>query len=266
MNKFKPLLLILGILSILPKAYSQKEIAKDFSTHFKKHGVNGCFVLYDLNQDSYIKYNSARCDSGFIPASTFKIPHTVIALEEKVIRDENEVIKWNSKTWNYSEWDRDQTLQSAMKYSCIWVYFGFAEKIGIDKYYKYVNSFNYGNKDLTGPPTRFWLNGSFRISANQQIDFLNKFYHYNLPVSKRSIEITKKIIIHEATDNYKFSGKKGAGDYFNNESVMWFVGYLEKGDDVYFFALNFTTSDFDNTKDARIQIVKGILKELNLLN
>ena len=84
-----------------------------------------------------------------------------------------------------------------MKYSCIWVYFGFAEQIGIEKYQDYVNTFDYGNKDLTGPPTRFWLAGSFRISANQQIEFLKKFYNYELPVSKRSVDIVKDIMVLE---------------------------------------------------------------------
>lgn len=134
-------------------------IEKDFKYIFDKYEVDGCFILFNQTDNEYIKYNSNLCDTGYIPASTFKIPNSLIAIEEGVVIDTNQVIKWDGHTWPKKPWNQDQTLKTAMKYSCIWVYFGFAEQIGIEKYYKYVKSFDYGNKDLTGSPTRFWLAG-----------------------------------------------------------------------------------------------------------
>ena len=246
--------------------FSQTTIEKDFKTHFTKYGVDGCFVLFDQDANKFIRYNSGLCDTGYIPASTFKIPHSLIAMEEGIIKDTNEVIKWNGYEWPNKVWNRDQTLRTSVQYSCIWVYIGFAEQIGIDKYYEYVNDFDYGNKDLTGPPTRFWLAGQFRISANQQIDFLRKFYNHQLPVSKQNIDIIKDIIKLEKTDGYEFSGKTGAGMVSDNEYVMWLVGYLEKDNKTYFYAMNFISDDYDKTKNARYEIVKDIMKELKLID
>ena len=262
----KQTFLILVFELIFHPGFSQKVIEKDFKSYFNKYGVNGCFVLYNPSDNEYIKYNASLCDTGYIPASTFKIPHSLIALEEGVVKDTNQVFKWNGHEWPNEPWNQDQTLKTAMKYSCIWVYFGFAEQIGIEKYQDYVNTFDYGNKDLTGPPTRFWLAGSFRISANQQIEFLKKFYNYELPVSKRSVDIVKDIMVLEQTDTYKFSGKTGSGILNDNDDIMWLVGYLEKDNKPYFYAMNFISNDYEKTKQARYDIIKAILRELELID
>lgn len=255
--------LLLGL--IFQTGFSQKTIERDFKKHFDKYGVNGCFVLFNQIDNEYIRYNSSLCDTGYIPASTFKIPHALIALEEKVINDTNEIIKWDGHEWPNKVWNQDQTLKTSMKYSCIWVYFGFAEKIGIDKYYDYVRAFDYGNKNLTGPPTRFWLAGLFKISANEQVDFLRRFYNNDLPVSKSSIEKVKDIIVLEQTDTYKLSGKTGGGRLTDKDNVMWLVGYVEKDSKQYFYALNFIDTGFEKTQ-ARYEITKDILRELKLID
>jgi beta-lactamase class D len=245
---------------------SQKVIVKDFKAQFAKYGVDGCFVLFSQSGNEYIRYNPALCDSGFIPASTFKIPNSLIFLEEGVIKDTLQLIKWDGHKWPNDNWNQDQTLRTAIKYSCVWVYTTLAEMTGIDKYKKYISSFDYGNKDLSGPPTRFWLNGPFRISANQQINFLRKFYNYKLPVSKPSVDIVKNLIIIEQTDLYKLSGKTGGGVLSEDEYVMWLVGYLERHNKTYFYAMNFRTSEFDKMIPFRYSIVKDILRELGLIN
>ncbi len=263
----KTIVLILLIESIARCAGPQTTTELNLGHIFEKYGVSGCFVLYDQEEDSYMRINPSLCDSGYTPASTFKIPNSIIALEEGVIRDTSEIIKWDGHEWpGNKNWNENQTLKTAMKYSCIWVYFKFAEEIGIDKYYKYVNEFNYGNKDLTGPPTKFWLSGSFKISANQQIEFLRKFYNYELPVADKSIDIVKDIIVLEKTASYTLSGKTGGGMLSSSDFIMWLVGYIEKGNKIYFYALNFKTDKFQETKDTRYNIVMDILKELKLVD
>jgi len=246
--------------------FSQTIVEKDFSKYFNKYGVNGCFALYNPNTDEYFNYNSARCDSGFIPASTFKIPNSLIALEEGVIEDTNQIIKWDGHEWPNKNWNQNHTLKTAIKYSCVWAYEGFAEQIGIEKYMKYMNEFNYGNKDLTGPPTRFWLEGPFRISANQQVDFLKKLYYNELGISKQSTDIVKSIIIRKTGSNYVLSGKSGSGLISDNNIVYWFVGYIEKDNVPYFYALNISGTEADRTKYyIRNNILKGIFKELEIM-
>ncbi|GET23235.1 penicillin-binding transpeptidase domain-containing protein [Prolixibacter denitrificans] len=261
----KNLLSLLFLLSLVSLGYAQKITERNFKPFFDRYGVNGCFVLFDEANNELIRYNPAICDSGFIPASTFKIPHSVIALEEGVVSDTEQVIPWNGHEWPVKKWNHDQTLRTAIKYSCVWVYTGFAEKIGIDKYRKYVRAFDYGNKNLNGPPTRFWLAGEFRISANQQIAFLRKFYYDDLPVSKESIDKVRKLIVLEKGDDWTLSGKTGGGVLNDNDYIMWLVGYVEKDNHPYFYAMNFVSDDFNGTSQARYKITKDILMELKII-
>jgi beta-lactamase class D len=266
MDTMKRIAFLIATTVIFQMGFSQKATERDFKPFFDKHGVDGCFVLFNQTDNEFIRYNPGLCDTGYIPASTFKIPHALIALEEKIIRDTSQLIKWNGHEWPNKSWNQDQTLRTSMKYSCIWVYFDFAERIGIEKYYQYINLFDYGNKNLTGPPTRFWLAGMFRITANQQIAFLRKFYNYELPVSRESIDIVKDIITLERKPAYVLSGKTGGGMLNDKDYVMWLVGYVVRDKKSFFYAMNFVTDDFDKLNQARYNIVKDILKELKLID
>ena len=263
----KPILLLILTGLVFQTGFSQKSTEANFESVFNKYGVDGCFVLYNQTDNEYIRYHSNLCDTGYIPASTFKIPHSIIALEEGVIKVTNQIIKWDGHEWPNKPWNQDQTLKTAMKYSCVWVYVGFAQQIALSKYQEYINSFNYGNKNLIGQPTRFWLAGLLRISANQQVDFLRKLYNYELPdISRRSVDIVKDLIVIEKTDNYRLSGKTGGGMLTDTDYIMWLVGYLEKDNNVYFYAMNFRSNDYSTTGSARYSITRDILRELKLVD
>lgn len=253
------------LLLLFDNGFSQGAKEMNFKSYFDKYGVDGCFVLYKQSENEYIRYNSGLCDSGYLPASTFKIPNALIALEEGVVKDTSQLIRWDGTQWPVKSWNKNQTLKTAIKNSVVWVFTGFADQIGIEKYYQYVRLFEYGNKDLTGPPDRFWLVGQLRISADQQIEFLKKFYSYNLPVSRQSIDIVKDAIILEKTDSYILSGKTGGTMLSENYYIMWLVGYVEQEGKAYFYTMNFISDNFEKTSQARYAITKAILKDLGIL-
>ncbi len=263
-KKMKKFFILLLYLIAFNSAFSQHIVETNFKPHFDKYSVDGCFVLYNPTDNEIIRYNSSLCDSGYIPASTFKIPNALIALEEGIIRDTDQIIKWDGHEWPIKTWNQDQTLRTAMKYSCVWFFSKLAEKINMDAYYKYIKEFGYGNGNLTGQPNRFWLAGLLRISANQQIEFLKKFYYYELPVSRQNIDIVKEIIVPEKSDSYTIYGKTGGALLNDARYIMWLVGYFEKNSKPYFYAMNFISDDFDKTSPARYEITKSILRELGM--
>lgn len=246
--------------------------AQDLSPFFKN--TEGAFVLYDLKNNHYIRYNEARCRQRFSPKSTFKIPNSLIGLETGVIKDANFVIPWDRQkyppqdNWNqepFKHWAQDQTLRSAIKYSVVWYYKELAKRVGEDRMQKYVRAFKYGNENISGGVDNFWLNNSLKISADEQIDFLKVFYTGKLPVSKRSVDVVKDILVLEETPAYKLSGKTGGGPIAEATYIGWFVGYLETKGNVYFFALNIEGADFPSIRDQRVLITKQILSELAYL-
>lgn len=246
--------------------------AQDLSPFFKD--TTGAFVLYDLKNNRYIRYDEARCRERFSPKSTFKIPNSLIGLDTGVIRDADFVIQWNRQkyppqdNWNiepFSHWGQDQTLRSAIKYSVVWYYRELALAVGAQRMKKYVSGFRYGNQNIAGRVDNFWLDNTLKISANEQVEFLKAFYAGRLPVSQRSTEIVKDILVLEQTPTYKLSAKTGGGPIAEGKFIGWFVGYLETRGNVYFFALNIEGASYLEIRDKRIEITKRILARLNYL-
>lgn len=238
--------------------------AQDFKKYFDEYDLKGSFVMYDMTADKYVIYDSVRCSTRFTPASTFKLPNSIIGLETGIIADEYFVIKWDS-TKSRETCNHDMTLKDAIKYSCVWYYKELARRVGAEKMQEMLNNFNYGNKDISNGVDKFWLEGSLKISQLEQIEFLKKLYKYQLPVSKRSIDILKNIIVLDSNSNYIMRGKTGWG-FENNTDIGWLVGWIEKAGNAYFYAINVET-DKENPKfgEARRKITESILKELGVL-
>jgi beta-lactamase class D len=244
--------------------------AQDLQQYFRN--TEGCFVLYDLKSERYLRYNEERCRRRFSPFSTFKIPNSLIGLETGVIKDAEFVIPWDRvkyppENWNsepFKHWGQDHTLRTAIKYSVVWYYRELAIRVGPAQMNQWLEKFNYGNRDASGGIDLFWQNSSLRISADEEVEFLKALYQARLPVSKRSLEIVKEIITLEETDSYKLSGKTGGGP-LGERALGWFVGYLEKKGNVYFFALNIEGADFRAVSADRINLTKRILAGLGYL-
>jgi beta-lactamase class D len=79
------------------------------------------------------------------------------------------------------------------------------------------------------------------------------------------MEVVKDILVLEETPIYKLSGKTGGGSLVNGKALGWFVGYLERKDDVYFFATNIEGADFAAIRDKRIDLTRQILEESGYL-
>ncbi len=232
----------------------------------------GAFVLYDLKNNEYIRYNDERCRQRFSPFSTFKIPNSLIALETGVVKDEKVVTPYEREKhppeawWPTTEWQRDQNLRSAIKESVVWYYQDIAKQVGKEKYEKYLKQFHYGNEDVSGSIDEFWINNSLQISPNEQVEFLKKFYKGELSISNRTTDIVKNILVLEDTNSYKLSGKTGTSSLKGGKTVAWLVGYLEKPDDVYFFATNLEGKNYDEvSREKRLELTKRIFAELGLL-
>lgn len=233
--KFKFKIFFLILLSINLFAWD-----KEVEEVFKKYKVEGTIVIESLNKKKINIYNDKRASELFSPASTFKIPHSLIALNEGIVKKDS-VIVWDKKIREYESWNKDQILLTAFKSSCVWCYQEFASKIGVEKYKKYLKELNYGNKKIGDDVTRFWLDESLEITTFEQIKFLKRFYTNNLPFKIEDINLLKEIMIDEKNENYTIRAKTGWEGRYG-----WYVGYVETKDDVWFFAMNIDTKSKDD--------------------
>ena len=231
---------------------------------FQKANLTGTFVVKDLKNGETIVYNKARAQKAFLPASTFKIPNSLIALETKVVKNGIEIIPWNGKEYRIKNWNQDQSLRSAIKYSCVWFYQELARRVGTSTMQQYLEQMNYGNSDISAGIDLFWLTGNFKISALEQVDFLEKFYLESFPFSNRNYKIVKDAIIVQKNTDYTLRAKTGWNGPNANPQIAWYIGYLEKGNDAYLFAMNFVPNT-NQDLNARQAITHRVFQSASLI-
>jgi beta-lactamase class D OXA-48 len=258
------LLVLAGGLSLaIPILADQTIEHPEWKSYFDANGAEGTIVVTDLVKGDTHVYNPKRAIEPFIPASTYKIPHSLIALETGVVKDENQRFHWDGQKHWVEAWNRDQTFRSALKYSVVWVYQDIARQVGEQRESEYLKKFAYGNEDVSGGVDHFWLDGPLRITAMQQIEFLKKLFLNQLPVSERSILVVKDMLINEANPKYILRAKTGWSDA-RTPAIGWWVGWVETDDDTYFFALNL---DITKNEDApkRMIVARACLASLGIL-
>ncbi|XQW86714.1 penicillin-binding transpeptidase domain-containing protein [Thalassotalea piscium] len=234
--------------------------AKDTSIKalYSENAIKGSILIESADGKTKYQYN-VDDNRRYIPASTFKIPNTLIILEEGLLSNQDQVIKWDGKQRTYASWNQDQTLASAFKYSCVWCYQVFSEKVGNDKYLSYLAKFHYGNR-LTGDDiTRFWLDGDIKISVKEQINFLRKVYEEDLPVNNAHIKTLKNIMLSDEKQHYKIWSKTGWSG-----KDGWYVGYITTETNTWFFA-NHIEIDNNASLSLRKSLVIDVFKMLNII-
>lgn len=258
---------------------------EEWGNYFEEQGIsNACFILRDNNHEAVHFYNKERCLERFTPASTFKIFNSLVALDIPKVPDEQFVIPWDSVVrWN-DKWNKDMGMREAFKLSNLGYYQSLARRIGYDYMQHYVDTAQYGNRNVGGPIDSFWLNDSLQISADEQVGFIKRLYFNELPFAERTQRIVRSMMLQEKTDDYKLSYKTG-WNIKGEKNLLWVVGYAERIERInehensmnksdirlypYFFAMNFEVPvSEDNHKwgSKRIEILKDILNDFGALH
>ncbi len=201
--------------------------------------VMGAILIRRLSDGQEWSAGGDRVDQRFLPASTFKIPNSLIILETGVVTDpESEVLPWDGVERS-SGWDDDQTLRSAFVRSAFWAYQHWARQVGHERMQSHVTALDYGNGDI-GPGAevdRFWLDGALEISAREQVDFLQRLHAQQTPFRADVQERVIALLRHRWGDGWMLRAKTGWA-IRDEPNHGWYVGWLEAGDDVWFFAVN----------------------------
>jgi beta-lactamase class D len=263
---------LLAAASILPSrgfanvAPQRSEIREDLARHFTDEGTVGTFVGYKTDDYLVIASDNDRSGEAKLPASTFKIPNSVIALETGVVGDpDKDVFQWDGVTRSIEAWNRDHTLRSAIAASAVPVYQEIARRIGTERMQKYVDLFEYGNRDIGGGIDQFWLTGNLRIDPIQQVDFVDRLRRGALPVSKRSQEMVRDILPVTKSGDSIIRAKTGLlGAELGKPSLGWLVGWAEKGDEQTVFALNLDVREPRHIAD-RIKLAQQCLADIGAI-
>ncbi len=247
-----------------PQPASLKQV-EELQTILDNANLTGSILLFDADSNRFYSNNFEWANQGHLPASTFKIPNSIIALETGVVENDSTLFPWDGNPRRLKSWEQDLIFRDAFQKSCVPCYQEVARKIGYTNMRQYLDTFRYGNIlfDSSTIDT-FWLTGKSTITQFQQIDFLYAFFHQHLPVSSRTAQIMRRIMLIEEGANYTLSGKTGWSqpDGGNNG---WFVGRLKKGNREIFFATNVEPKANASSKGfgkARIEVTHAALRWL----
>lgn len=251
----------IGMIIVLASVRARAEERPEWAEIFKGKQAEGTIVVEDERGDKAFSgvHDAGRAEKRFSPASTFKIPHALFALDAGAVRDEFQVFPWDGTKRPIESWNRDQDLRSSMRNSVVWIYQKFAAEIGLEKEKGYLTRIGYGNADVTGVDP-FWVEGNLAISAREQIAFLRRLYRNELPFKVEHQRLVKDIIIVEAGRDWILRAKTGWSG-----RIGWWVGWVEWPDGPVFFALNIDTPGRMDDLPKREAVAREILRSIKAL-
>lgn len=205
--------------------------------------IESCFLLYELGVGELRRQPSDACRVRITPASTFKVPHALAALDAGVVTP--------SETFRYDgtgDWPasarRDHNLASAIRHSVLWYFMRIAERLGAEREQAYLRTFTFGNMDSSSALTRFWIGGSLQISPEEQQAFWVKLYENKLPVAATAVSAVKEMLVQprgvvvNAAGAHAFdapwaadtivSAKTGSATDRSGRAARWLVGHVKK--------------------------------------
>jgi beta-lactamase class D len=243
-----------------------KDIKKpEWKIYFDTENLEGTIVIRDLENGKQWIYNPERAKTGFLPASTFKIINSMVALETGILNPED-TIYWNGENHWMPTWRKNHVLKTAFAASCVPCYKEIARKVGVKQMNKYIVANNYGQIDIREENLdMFWLVGASKITALEQVDFMEKIYRDQLTFSKKTTDAVKEIMINEIGEDFVLRAKTGWAQIETTQiNLGWFVGYIttEKGN--YAFATNIERPMSEETEGfgaSRKGITMKILKD-----
>jgi beta-lactamase class D len=283
-NNMRAIYLILFCVGFTACRDSRIHEHQEWGKYFDEKGIiDAGFILRDQSHDDVHYYNLTRDTSHLLPASTFKILISLIALETGVIQDDKFIIPWNGTPSGKPEWDKDLNLREAFENSSEPFFKEVAKRIGKERMQHYLDTVNYGNKTMGENVETVWTDNTLKISADEQLGFIKRLYFNKLPFSERSQRITRSIMLRKTDAGKKYYYKTGWGTT-DDHHTLWIVGFVEdeqkvkelKGamnnsdtrNYVYFFAQNFDIPLNDtsvNWQEFRVSTIEKIINDYQQL-
>lgn len=242
-------------------------IVPEFDKILINANVKGSILVFDHSTQKIYSNNFEKCNNAYLPASTFKIPNSIIAMELGYITDEKSVFKWNGEERNLKIWEQDLSFRDAFQYSCVPCFQELARKAGSDTMNYWLKKLNYGNMKVDNSNIDiFWLEGESKISSFEQLDFIYRFNNRKLPLKNKTYDVMEKLLFIEKNQHGLLFGKTGWA-IRNGNNIGWFTGYLLRKGKIFFIVSNVEPNEKFNMdmfpkirKEISMQALEILLK------
>lgn len=235
---------------------------ENFSPLF--HGTQGCAVVYDWNADRYTAYNQEEITRRLPPCSTYKIYSGLNALEMGLITPQRSTLSWDGTQYRIPSWNTDQDLSYAMHESTNWYFTQLDRSAGLDNLARFYQRIGYGNCNVGSDVTAYWNGSALRISPLEQVELLVKLYGNAFGIQEANVQTVLDSMRLSSENGAVLYGKTGTGELDGRNIAGWFIGFVEKAGNVYFFAV-YLCSDAGSDGAAATDTALQILKQMNIL-
>ena len=221
-------------------------------------GKDGCAVVYHLNTGLYTVYNKPEVTRRVPPCSTYKIYSALNALELRIITPEENTLFWDGTLYGFDAWNQDHTLNSAMRVSVNWYFEALDQAAGMAQTEAFFREIGYGDGNLRNDPDSYWNGSGVRISALEQVELLAKLYRNDFGFADKNIAAVKDSM---ALNEEGLYGKTGTGRLDGKNIAGWFIGFAEKPDNTYLFAVYLSSengADGGMAYQAAIRILENL--------
>lgn len=243
-------------------AGARPDLGADLEAELKRQGITGSFAHLDVATDRVTMAHAARAGERLIPASTFKIANSLIALETRAVADDSELFRWDGRPRAFKAWEQDMTLRQAIAASNVPVFQEIARRVGVKNYEDWLDRLEFGNGRVGDSVETFWLDGPLKISAVEQTSFLAKLALEQLPMSKRSQVLVKDMIKIEERSGRTLYAKTGWCTS-TTPQIGWWVGWVEAPGRIDTFAINMDMAGAEDLP-RRVSAGKSLLAALGL--
>ncbi len=213
------------------------EIEAEWGEWFEEADVRGTFVLKEIGSNTVQVWNEDRAVEPRRPASTFKILNSLIILETSTLDGVDDIVEWDGVDRGIDVWNQDHSLRSGIEVSAVWMYQRLARAVGEPAMQDWVEQAGYGNADIGGGIDQFWLDGDLRISATEQVEFLERFVTSELPFRPDVVDAVAEILVREEGTEWTWSHKTGTA-LAADPVLGWLVGTTEFDGRQFVFAMN----------------------------
>lgn len=187
----------------------------------RQSGFDGSFVSWIAGAEEGVCVGDG-CGVRLPVASTYKVPHALIALDAGVLSGADHVLPWDGQERSYSSWNQDLTLGQAVAYSAVWYFREVARRLGPEAMQEGLDRLEFGNRNI-GTIDAFWLDGTLQASPEEQVVFWHRLMAGSLRASETNQDEVRGIALLEDGPEGQLYGKTGWYTA-TSPNVGWFVG------------------------------------------
>jgi beta-lactamase class D len=244
MRKINISLMVLGAL-LFAGCHSGIKEKPSWKKYLTEAHLQGCLMLYDNMHDHVSVYPLQGASQRFVPAGSFLIFNTLVALESGLVADTSSLVQ--------TSLGDSVTMAQLFRQQPEWLNEWLSTHVPRQVMQYWLDTVHYGKTVNIDTTTAYWTNGQILISPDEQLGLLIHLYFHELPFHERPQRLVQQLMLKESTPVYSLSYLTAALET-DSTTQAWMIGWEEENKHPYFFTIQ-VQSQQETTDELKQDIV-----------